>query len=49
MQKNIEKGEVFTNENIIAKRPALGISPMRWEKIIEKKRKNFILDDKIII
>ena len=49
-KKNIEKGEVFTNENIIAKRPALGISPMRWVKIIGKKaRKNFILDDKIII
>ena len=43
MQKNIEKGEVFTNENIIAKRPALGISPMRWEKLLEKKQEKFYI------
>jgi N,N'-diacetyllegionaminate synthase len=31
--KNIKKGEVFTEENITAKRPGNGISPMRWDEV----------------
>lgn len=30
----IKKGEVFTEENITTKRPATGISPMKWDEII---------------
>lgn len=30
----IKKGEVFTAENITAKRPGTGISPMRWDEIL---------------
>jgi len=30
----ITKGEVFTAENITAKRPGTGISPMRWDEIL---------------
>jgi N,N'-diacetyllegionaminate synthase len=32
--KLIRKGEIFSNENLIAKRPALGVSPMRWDEFI---------------
>lgn len=32
--KRIEAGESFTSENISAKRPGTGISPMRWDDVI---------------
>ena len=31
---SIKKGEVFTEENLTAKRPGTGISPMRWPEVI---------------
>ena len=44
----IEKGEKFNLKNIIAKRPAGGISPMKINNIIGKKAKRlFKVDDKI--
>ena len=40
--RNIKKGEIFNTKNITVKRPATGISPMKWFKIIGKKlRKTF--------
>ena len=30
----IKKGEIFTEKNLIVKRPGNGISPMRWDEII---------------
>jgi len=30
----IKAGEVFTEKNITAKRPGIGISPMRWDEVI---------------
>lgn len=33
-RKAIKKGEPFSEDNIIAKRPGGGINPMRWEEII---------------
>lgn len=30
----IKAGEVFTVDNVIAKRPGTGISPMRWDEVI---------------
>lgn len=33
-KKDIRKGEVFTEENLTAKRPGSGISPMRWNDVI---------------
>jgi len=30
----IKAGEVFTTNNIVAKRPGTGISPMRWDEVI---------------
>ena len=31
---DIKKGQPFTEDNIIAKRPGGGINPMRWEEVI---------------
>lgn len=36
-ERNIQKGEVFTEENLTVKRPGTGISPMRWDEVIGKK------------
>lgn len=30
----IRKGEVFSKDNLIVKRPAIGLSPMRWDEVI---------------
>jgi len=49
-KKTILKGEKFTEDNIVPKRPAGGINPMLWDKVIGKKAKQkFSLDDKIKI
>lgn len=32
--KKIEKGEIFTEDNLTVKRPCTGISPMKWDEII---------------
>ena len=46
--KKIEKGDLFTEENIGVKRPGNGISPMRWDEVIgEKASKSFEIDDLI--
>jgi sialic acid synthase SpsE len=43
---HIKCGEVFTENNIISKRPGTGISPMLWDEVIGKKAKrNFNADD----
>ncbi|MDC1097115.1 N-acetylneuraminate synthase [Gammaproteobacteria bacterium] len=34
--KRIQAGESFTSENISAKRPGAGISPMRWDDVIDR-------------
>jgi N,N'-diacetyllegionaminate synthase len=34
--KPIRAGELFTAENITAKRPGTGISPMRWDEVINR-------------
>ena len=35
--KDIKEGEKFTEENLTAKRPGTGISPMRWDEVIGRK------------
>ena len=43
--KNIKKGEIFSEKNIICKRPEGGISPMLWNNVLGKKsKKNFKID-----
>ena len=47
-KKNILKGEKYSNENLTIKRPAGGLSPMIWKKLLNKKAKfNFNKNDKI--
>jgi N,N'-diacetyllegionaminate synthase len=45
---NIKKGEIFTETNLTVKRPANGINPMKWDKIIGTiANKNYIEDEPI--
>jgi N-acetylneuraminate synthase len=45
---NIEKGTVFTEENITTKRPGNGISAMKWDEVLGKTAmRNFNEDDLI--
>ena len=47
-KKKIRKGELLTEENLTLKRPGNGISPMKWDEIINKRaRYNFNMDDLI--
>ena len=32
--KSIQKGEIFTQENLSIKRPAGGLNPMKWDKVL---------------
>jgi N,N'-diacetyllegionaminate synthase len=44
----IKLGESFTTENITAKRPGMGISPMRWDEVLGKKsHRDFEMDEQI--
>lgn len=44
----IKKGDVFSNKNISTKRPAIGLSPKNWDKVIGKRSKyNFKVDQPI--
>lgn len=46
--ENINKGELLSEKNLICKRPANGISPMRWDEIIGRKAfKNYKKDEMI--
>lgn len=46
--KRINKGDIFTVENITVKRPGNGISPMKWYRVLgEKAKRNFEKDELI--
>jgi N,N'-diacetyllegionaminate synthase len=47
-KRNIKRGEIFNEENITAKRPATGISPMRWYEILGKTATRDYKEDEII-
>ena len=46
--KKIRKGDIFDNENITAKRPGNGLSPMLLNNLIGKKAKRNYLVDELI-
>ncbi len=44
--KEIQKGEIFTINNITTKRPGTGLSPMDWDHVIGKTaKKSFSIDE----
>lgn len=46
--KKIEKGQKFNEKNIGVKRPGTGISPTKWDKILNTKaKKNYEIDELI--
>lgn len=47
-KKNIEKGSIFTEENITVKRPGIGISPMMWDEVLGKKAVKDFNEDELI-
>jgi len=46
--KKIQKGEIFTDENITVKRPGTGISPMLWDQVIGKHSAFDFAEDDLI-
>ena len=46
--QDIKKGETFQENNITAKRPATGISPMKWDEVIGKSAKRDFKKDELI-
>ncbi len=46
--KKIEKGDIFTEENLTVKRPGNGISPMSWDDIIGQRAIRDFLEDELI-
>ncbi len=47
-KKKIKKGEIFTEDNLICKRPGSGISPMYWHEIIGKQAEYDFEEDELI-
>jgi len=45
---DIRKGEIFTEQNLTCKRPASGISPMKWDEIIGTPSKKDYTEDELI-
>ena len=46
--KKIKKGEIFTIDNLVVKRPGTGISPLHWDKILGKISKYDFEEDELI-
>jgi N,N'-diacetyllegionaminate synthase len=46
--QNINKGDIFTEDNLTVKRPGNGISPMKWDEIIGSIAKKNYLSDELI-
>jgi len=46
--RKIKKGEIFTENNLIPKRPGNGISPMKWKDVIGKTAMRDFEEDELI-
>jgi len=46
--EDIEKGDLFSSENITVKRPGIGISPMYWDSLIGCRAKRSYAADELI-
>ena len=46
--RDICKGELFTEENLTVKRPSTGISPMRWDEVIGQRASKEYKHDELI-
>ncbi len=46
--RDIKAGEVFTEENLAAKRPGNGISPMRWHEVLGQRAARDFVEDELI-
>lgn len=47
-KRHILKGELLSEDNLTAKRPGTGISPMQWDEVIGKCAKRDFLPDELI-
>jgi len=47
-KKPIKKGEILSETNLTAKRPGLGISPMKWDSYIGRNAERDYLEDDLI-
>ncbi|GLH73051.1 N-acetylneuraminate synthase [Geothrix limicola] len=46
----ISAGERFSENNLIAKRPGTGLSPMRWDEVIGREAiRDFAIDEQIVL
>ncbi len=47
-KKNIKEGELFTEDNLIIKRPGSGINPMKWDEVIGSVASKDYIEDELI-
>ena len=46
--RSLKAGEVFSEENLMAKRPGTGISPMHWDEVIGRSAPRGFSEDELI-
>ena len=46
--RDIRRGEIFTEKDLITKRPGTGINPMDWKRVIGRRAKRDFYDDEMI-
>jgi N,N'-diacetyllegionaminate synthase len=46
--RQIRAGEVFGSDNLLVKRPATGISPMRWDEVVGRRAPRDFAPDELI-
>ena len=48
LKRNVAKGQILRKEDLICKRPATGISPIKFIKVIGKKVRRNLKEDHIL-